>query len=321
MRIVLIGAVESTKVALEVLIEKSLKPLVITLPLAYSYRHSDFVNLRDICRDNDIDLVETVNVNSYETVNTIKDYNPEYLFVIGWSQIIKKDLLNIPKKGSIGYHPSLLPKNRGRGVIPWTIIQEEKETGSTLFWLDEGVDSGDILLQRSFPLEPNETATTLYKKHINVLRDLLREAIEILQGENPPRMYQDHSKATYCAKRIPEDGLIDWNQPAKKIWTLIRAVAEPYPGAFTFYKDKKLTIWEADYIKEAPFWGLPGQIVQFSDLSALVSCGDREFILIKTVQIENGEKITPIKILKLHDKFGIDWLKLYGEYLEGKHEE
>lgn len=316
MRVVLIGAVESTKVTLEAMVEFGIKPLVVTLPLSYSYRHSDFVDLRDICKENNLEIIETKNVNSVDTVKYIREYEPDYLFVIGWSQIIKKELLEIPKNGSIGYHPAPLPKNRGRGVIPWTILQEAKETGSTLFWLDEGVDSGDILLQEIFLLEPNETATSLYNKHINILKHLIRKALNLLREGNPPRIPQDHTKATYCAKRTPEDGLIDWNLPAKKIWTLIRAVTDPYPGAFTFYKNKKLIIWEADYIEDAPFYGLPGQIQDISENGALVSCGDGKFVLLKTVQLENTKGTSPINIFKIHDKLGINWLEIYRKYLE-----
>jgi len=320
MRAVLIGAVESTKVTLEVMIEFGVKPLVVTLPLAYSYRHSDFVDLREICKKNNLEILETININSKDTVKYIRNYDPEYIFVIGWSQIIKKELLEIPERGAIGYHPAPLPKNRGRGVIPWTILQEAKETGATLFWLDEGVDSGDILLQEIFLLEPDETATSLYKKHMNVLRNLMKKALSLLREGNPPRIPQDYTKATYCAKRVPEDGLIDWNLSAKKIWTLIRAVTDPYPGAFTFYRNKKLIVWGADYIENAPFYGLPGQIQNISKEGALVSCGDGKFILIKTVQLENNERTSPINVFKPHDKLGINWLEIYKKYLEAINE-
>ena len=262
-----------------------------------------------------IEVIETTNINAIDTIQIIKEYNPDYIFVIGWSQIIKKEILETPKRGIIGYHPSPLPKNRGRGVIPWTILQKNKETGSTLFWIDEGIDSGDILLQKVFPVEYNETAKTLYMKHMKVLRELLIEALGLIEDGNPPRIPQDHSKTTYCAKRTPEDGLINWDLPAEEIWTLIRAVTEPYPGAFTYYKDKKLIIWEAVYIGDAPYWGLPGQIQQLSSSGALVTCGDGKVLLIKTIQLEGGQKTSPQDIFKIHDKLGIDWLKLYQKYI------
>ncbi len=316
MRVILIGAVESTKITLNVMINKNIKPLLITLPHYYSYRHSDFVDLREICKENNIEIVETPNINSKDTIDIIKKYNPDYLFVIGWSQIVNNEILIIPKRGSIGFHPAPLPKNRGRGVIPWTILQKSKITGTTLFWLDEGVDSGDIFIQKKFPVEPNETAKTLYKKHSEILLDLLYEAFKLIEENNTPRIPQDHSQATYCAKRTPEDGFINWYLPADEIWTLIRAVTEPYPGAFTFYNEKKLIIWEADYIGDSPYCGLPGQIQKISDSGIFVSCGDGKILLLKNMQLENNnERILQYGLFKLHDKLGINWIKFYQKYL------
>jgi methionyl-tRNA formyltransferase len=312
MKIILVGTVKSTLVALETMIEKSIKPItVVTLPLSKAYRHSDFVDLRPLTLKYNIPIIEASNINNPETIEKIKSFEPDYMFVIGWSQILNKEVLAIPSKGSIGYHPAPLPKNRGRAVIPWAILQGEKETGSTLFWLDEGVDSGDILLQKIFPVDFNETATTLYEKHLKVLKELLLEALSLLINGKAPRIPQDHTKATYCAKRTPADGYINWDLPAKHIWTLIRAVTEPYPGAFTFYKGKKLIIWEADYIGDAPYCGIPGQIQAFEGTGALVKCGDGNHILLKVVQLEGEDKILPRNLFKLHEKLGIDFISLY----------
>jgi len=319
MKFILIGAVRSTQIALETFVESSLKPVaLVTLPLTKSYRHSDFVDLRPLAYKYNIPIIETLNINDFEILKMIKSYKPDYMFVIGWSQILNKEVLKLPSKGTIGYHPAPLPKNRGRAVIPWTILQDEKETGSTLFWMDEGVDSGDILLQRNFPVDSNETAKTLYEKHLKVLREMLSEALPLLINDRAPRIPQDHTKATYCAKRTPVDGYINWDLPAKNIWTLIRATTEPYPGAFTFYKGKKLIIWDADYIGEAPYCGIPGQIQAFDGTSAIVKCGDGNHILIKIVQIEGEEKNFPKNIFKIHEKLGVDFVNLYLHFLKEK---
>ena len=315
MRIILIGAVESTKVVLETMVNFNLPPVVlITLPLSKSYRHSDFVDLRSLAIKFNIPVIEASNINASRILLQIQNLKPDYIFVIGWSQILSKELLAIPTKDSIGYHPTPLPENRGRAVIPWTIIQCKKETGSTLFWLDEGIDSGDILLQEFFPIEYNETATALYQKHLQSLKHLMSKALFFLMEGNMPRIPQDHNKATYCAKRTPSDGFIDWNLPAKLIWTLIRAITDPYPGAFTFYNGKKLIVWEADYVEDGPFCGLPGQIQIITESGALIKCGDGKYVLVKIVQLETEKRISAKNLFKKHKKLGIDWQSLYKKF-------
>ncbi len=316
MRIVLVGTVRSTQVALEVMSQRSYNPsLLITLPLSKAYRHSDFVDLRPLALKYNVPLLETTNINDVEVMKHLKELKPEYIFVIGWSQILSKELLTIPSKGCIGYHPAPLPRNRGRAVIPWTILLEEKETGSTLFWLDEGVDSGDILIQKVFPVTPFETATTLYEKHLKALEELLLEALYLFESNKAPRIPQDHTKATYCAKRTPEDGFINWELPAKKIETLIRAVTRPYPGAFTFYKSKKIIIWEAEYMENNTYYGLPGQIQKISSDGIIVTCGDEGTLLLKEMEIEGENKLNLMDFFKVHEKFGINILELYRRYL------
>lgn len=319
MRFVLIGTVGSTLIALEAMAEIGVPPVCLfTLEESKSKRHSDYIDLKPIAKKYNVPVKEIVNINDSETMKDIVILEPDYIFVIGWSQICSKEFLSIPNKGVIGYHPSLLPENRGRGVIPWTILQRKKITGSTLFWMDEGVDSGDILAQESFEISPGETAMTLYRKHEECLKRLLADSIPKLLSGNAPRIPQDHSRATYCAKRTPDDGYIDWTLPAESIWTLIRAVTHPYPGAFTFYNGKKVIVWEAEYIGEAPYFGLPGQIQYVTKEGALVQCGDGKHILIKKIQFEDEVETSPERFFKNHEKLGLNILTLYKRLTGGK---
>ncbi len=317
MQSVLVGAVDSTAIALKALVEKGVPPQALfTLPLSKSSRHSDYVHLEPLAKKCGVPVVEVSNINTPDILDKIRFLQPDYLFVIGWSQICHQELLSIPKLGSIGCHPAPLPENRGRGVIPWTILQRSSETGMSLFWIDEGMDSGDILLQEKFSVAPDETATTLYAKHGESLERLLFEAVSLLKEGKASRTPQNHSLATYCAKRVADDGLIDWNLPAESVWTLIRAVTKPYPGAFTFYKGQKLIIWEADYAGDGPYWGLPGQIQTVSDTGVLVQCGDGKHLLLKSVQFENETEVIANSVLKNHEKLGINFLSLYARIHE-----
>lgn len=320
MKSILIGAVETTRIAMEALIQNEVPPAaLLTLPISKSSRHSDYVHLEPLALEHGISVINISNVNHPDVLGEIRCIQPDYSFVIGWSQICKAEFLSIARLGSIGYHPALLPENRGRAVIPWTILQGQSHTGSTLFWMDEGTDSGDILCQEIFPIDAAETASTLYQKHCDSLRRMFKQTLPDLMIEKGMRQPQDHSKATYCAKRIANDGLIDWALPAKAIWQLIRAATKPYPGAFTFYQGRKLIIWEADLIGTGPYWGVPGQIQRIDEDGVLVQCGDSQHVLIKSAEFKHNlsdetnvyqEDFLPNQTLKLHEKLGVDLLSL-----------
>jgi methionyl-tRNA formyltransferase len=310
MQIILIGAVDSTEMALKTLADRGAAPTALfTLPPSKASRHSDYIDLKSLATKYGIPVEAAPDINSQAVLKKLRAYQPDYILVIGWSQICRKEFLDLAKIGAIGCHPALLPENRGRAALPWTILQRITETGLTLFWLDEGADSGDIILQEKFSVDSNETATTLYAKHCVCIKNVISKLIPLMEEGKVPHLPQQHDRATYCAKRVADDGLINWNLDADSIWTLIRAVTKPYPGAFTFYKHKKLTIWSADYLKDEPYWGLPGQIQKIDDRGILVQCGDRQHILLKTYQFEDETEVP----FKIHDKLGINWLSIYRE--------
>jgi methionyl-tRNA formyltransferase len=318
MQTVLVGAVESTAATLEALVRHGVPPAaVFTLPLSLAHRHSDFVDLRPTAAQSGVPIVEVRNVNDPESMDRLRGLQPRYVFVVGWSQICRREFLDTPSDGAIGFHPALLPADRGRAVIPWTILKRRPETGTTLFWMDEGMDSGDIIRQVRIEVARDETAATLYAKHIEALGRMLDVVIPQLRQGEAPRIKQDHSRATYCAKRTPADGLIDWQAAADEVWTHIRAVGDPYPGAFTFNQGRKLFIWEADYVGEAPYVGLPGQVQQVSEDGALVQCGDGRHVLVRTVQVEGEPRGTPKGVIRNHARLGIDWVGII-ESLKGK---
>jgi methionyl-tRNA formyltransferase len=310
-RSVLVGAVESSLVTLEALGRHGIPPAaVFTLPHSHAHRHSDYVDLRPLAARMGVSVIETTNANSPETRDHIRGLEPALAFVVGWSQICGPEFLMTPRCGSIGYHPAPLPENRGRAVIPWTVLQGRSDTAGTLFWMDEGLDSGDILLQERFPVAADETARTLYQKQVRALSAMLDEALPLLRNGTAPRTPQDHARATYCAKRTAEDGLIDWSASARQVWTLIRAVGDPYPGAFTYHRRRRMVIWAAEYVGDGPYTGLPGQVQALLDSGALVQCGDGKHVLLRTVQREQEERRPAADVLKNHERLGIDWVRL-----------
>jgi methionyl-tRNA formyltransferase len=304
MRAALVGAVESSAVVLRTLVGSGRCPAaVVTLPLEKAGRHSDFIDLRPAAREAGVRVIETAQVNAPETLHALRVLELDYLLVVGWSQIVHADLLRLPRRGCIGYHPAPLPELRGRAVIPWTILLGRRTTGSTLFWLDEGVDSGDVLAQRRFDVAENETAASLMAKHMDALGSMVHDVLPDLAAGHGRRRAQDHSLATYCAKRTPMDGRIDWSRPAREVWTLIRAVGRPYPGAFTFAGRQKLVVWSADLVNAAPYFGLPGQVQALEPAGALVACGEG-YVRLTSVQREGqaGAEVA----FKLHERLGFD---------------
>ena len=211
MRIVLVGAVESSQVALRTLVDCGRAPVgVLTLPRDLAGRHSDFADLARPASKAGAEIVLAADINSAESLEALRRLSPDLVLVVGWSQICGREFRSIAALGAVGFHPSALPKMRGRAVIPWTILRDEKETASTLFWLDAGTDSGDIIAQSFFPVAPAETARSLYARHLANLSAMLPQALTHIASGTAPRLPQDHSKATYCARRRPEDGFIDW---------------------------------------------------------------------------------------------------------------
>ena len=219
--------------------------LFITLHDHKSKSKSGRIYLDQIAQKNDIELLKINHINDAEVIEKIREKEIDWLFIIGWSQIANLEVINAPKFGVIGAHPTLLPEGRGRAAIPWAIIKGLKQTGVTFFKMDLGVDTGDILAQQIIPIEDRETATTLYKKvdkaHVSLFLDTLPKLI----SGNYALKKQDESKATYWEGRTPEDGEITQEMSVEEVDRLVRATTHPYPGAFFYDKDGvKVIVWE-----------------------------------------------------------------------------
>lgn len=276
MRTAFVGAVEGSRRALESLLASGHAPdLVVTLPPEAAARHSDHADLSELARQCGAEIVLTRDVNDDGTCRALEALSLDLLLVIGWSQLCRERLRSIPRLGLVGFHPAPLPELRGRAAIPWTILAGLDETAASLFWIDEGCDSGDILMQSRFPVVADETARTLYDKHVAALCRMLPAALSLIAAGTVPRTPQDASRASYCARRRPEDGRIDWTRPAREIDRLVRAVGAPYPGAFTELDGSRITVDAAQVHEGAPrYIGLPGQVQEVDGSRIRISCGD-----------------------------------------------
>jgi methionyl-tRNA formyltransferase len=300
LRTVFVGAVEGSLTALGALAAAGLPPrLVVTLPPGRAARHSDYADLAPAARAAGAATLFSADVNADETIGAIRDADADLLIVVGWSQICRAPFRASARLGAIGFHPAPLPRLRGRAVIPWTILLGETETAATLFWLDEGVDSGDLLLQRRFALAAEETARSLYDRHLAALATMLPEAVRLVAAGDAPRVPQDHARASWCAKRTPEDGRIDWRAPGAEVLRLIRAVGEPYPGAFTTFDGERIVIERARALEHPErFVGLPGQVQKAGPDAFAVRCGDGACVEVLAWRSPSG------RAPKIHAKLG-----------------
>ena len=307
MRSVFIGSVESSWTAYAHLQRNSLAPdLVITLPPDRQARHSDYADLGALTQQFGQEVLRTSSANSAEAISACRRIEPDILWVLGWSEIVKAELLSVPTIGTVGAHPSLLPRMRGRAVIPWTILSGVANTGMSLFWLDEGLDTGDIICQVQVPVAEGEDARSLYTKQTNALQSGLDHIID-QAPEHWPRTPQVQENVSYCGKRTDMDGEIDWSRPAEEIWTLIRAVTDPYPGAHTALGGFRLRIWSASqYRGPTSYLGVPGQVQDFMGDKALITCGAGTCLLIDAVGLDGeAERQPAAALLKRHQYLGL----------------
>ncbi len=311
MKIVFIGTVESSYEALKELIKNNIEIEAVFTQDQNEY-NTDFKSLRPLAEENGIEVYGIDSINEKKNIDRLKKINPDIIFVIGISQLIKKEILDIPDYGCIGFHPALLPKDRGRAVIPWTILKEKPKTGVTLFYMTEGMDDGDIIVQEEIEVDARETARTLYDKVIKKLRQVIRNNIEDILNNRIEARSQNEREATYCAKRTPKDGLIDWRESAVEIDKLIRATTHPYPGAFTYHKNKKLIIWSSELIEEDNFTAKPGQRVEIIEGKGVKVKTGKGLVLIKEVEY-NGKQMLADELFNVS---GNQFESLYDLYFQ-----
>jgi methionyl-tRNA formyltransferase len=306
MRVVFVGSVLSSFHALRSIIKVSSKyPIDIVgafgLDKAFSVGVSDYYPIHEYAKENNIPFFTFKKINEEKTVSQIKDLAPDLIFVIGLSQIISKEILSIPKIGCVGFHPTPLPKMRGRAAIPWMILLGVKESAATLFFLDEGIDSGDIIDQEKYFIEEDDYAWDVYNKACVALETLVERNLPLLAEGKVTRIPQNEKEATYLSKRVPSDGLINWDNSSDSILRIIRATSRPYPGAYSFYKGKKVIIWRASKPQNNErYTGLPGQIVDIVDGKIYVATG---YGLLSIDEYEFDSNLLKIKI---GNKFGVD---------------
>jgi methionyl-tRNA formyltransferase len=235
-----------------------------------------FRSVAKLAKKFDIPVHSPESANTPDWVERIRSWAPDLILSFYYRSIIHEEILNIPRLGAFNMHGSLLPKNRGRASINWAVLNGEQSTGVTLHHMVKRADAGDIVDQEAVPIGQEDTARDVFNNCVQAARLVLERQIDALTAGTAPRRAQDESQATYFGARKPEDGLIDWTQSADQIYNLIRAVTQPYPGAFTMVNGKKLLIWWAVPRKEAG--NKPGTIVSMDQLVIVTGSGSLEAV-------------------------------------------
>jgi methionyl-tRNA formyltransferase len=262
---------------------------VLTLTPALRAKRSGGVDYAPLCAEYGIPLHWITGINEPDAYEVLARLAPDVIFVIGWHQIVRAPVMRLARRGLIGAHASYLPHNRGSAPVNWAIIRGEREAGNTLMWLAEGVDEGDIIAQRAFPITPYDTCATVYGHVAATNRDMLLEVLpRLLAGERPGRP-QRHSTEPVLPRRRPADGDIDWDAPAKTVYDFIRALTRPYPGAFSVLDGKQWCVWDAALLPDhGPINGAhPGDVLgavvspRASGCGQLVACGSGAVVVLE----------------------------------------
>jgi UDP-4-amino-4-deoxy-L-arabinose formyltransferase/UDP-glucuronic acid dehydrogenase (UDP-4-keto-hexauronic acid decarboxylating) len=229
-----------------------------------------FESVAALAASHNIPVFAPDDINHPIWIKKIRELAPDILFSFYYRNIIKPAILEIPPKGCLNLHGSLLPKYRGRSPINWAILKGEKQSGATLHYMTPRPDDGDIVCQTSVGISEEDTARSVFDKVSVASQHILAEILPKIKAQTAPRIPQNHEKATYYGGRRSQDGEINWNADNSEIRNLVRAVTYPYPGAFSFVGNRKCFIWEVTKISDSASVA-PGTIISVDPL--IVACG------------------------------------------------
>ncbi|PYG89123.1 methionyl-tRNA formyltransferase/UDP-4-amino-4-deoxy-L-arabinose formyltransferase/UDP-glucuronic acid dehydrogenase (UDP-4-keto-hexauronic acid decarboxylating) [Ruminiclostridium sufflavum DSM 19573] len=293
MRMVFMGGHKLGKDTLQYLIDKRKDIIAVVTNIENDW----YTGVDEVAEKNGLLLYKNVDVNSESFINEITALKPDLIVVVNFQQILKEQLINIPQRGCINTHAALLPKYRGRAPLNWAVIHGERQVGVTVHYIEKGIDTGDIIIQKSIDIGDEEYIDSVLEKVKDVYPTVVNNAVNLIQSGDFVRIKQDLSKGNYFGKRTPEDGQINWNNNTKDIFNLIRAISKPYPGAFSFCNNSRLIIWRAEVINQKEEESLlpNGYIITINKSGICVKTKNDNILITeydmidKTQIIENGQ--------------------------------
>ncbi|MFM8983155.1 MAG: methionyl-tRNA formyltransferase [Spartobacteria bacterium] len=251
--------------------------------------------IKQIALDQNLPFQQPEKLRSPAALEDLRMLAPDLMVVAAYGQILPKSVLETPRLGCLNLHASLLPRHRGASPIHAAILAGDHETGITVMYMDEGLDTGDILLAQTLTIGLDETTGQLHDRLAALAAPCLLEALDLLEAGNAPRIPQDNAIATYAAKLKKTDGLLDWHEPAEALATRIRAMS-PWPGASTHLNGQTLKIHSA---KTDPASGAPGEILPSEPGILRVACGSDSLDLL-SLQLEGRKRLPAAEFLRGH---------------------
>ncbi len=293
MNVALMGSVSSSHYCLEALIRGGVEITgVLGLNESRASVVSDYRSLRPLAKEAGLPFLSFVKISEPRVEAFLRQRPPDLLWVIGLSQLVPDRLIQTARQGGVGFHPTMLPRGRGRAPVAWTILRQAGAAVS-LFFLTDEPDAGDIIAQREVPVLPDDYSEDLIQRTNGVLSEVVLELAPSIKAGTIPRTPQDHSRATFYPKRTPADGLINWFQSTDAVYRLVRGAGRPYPGAFSYCLGRKVTIWRATPAEPEHSQGYDsapgcGAILKIdSERGVLVKTGDGALWLTETL-VEGG---------------------------------
>jgi len=241
--------------------------------------------LKKYCDEYHLPYLQYKNINSQEFIDLVKNYNCDLFVSMSFNQIFKKKILAIPRMGTINCHAGKLPFYRGRNVLNWVLINDEKEFGITVHFIDEGIDTGDIILQKTYPISDMDDYSTLLDRAYLECASCLYDSIKLIQDNKNLKLIEQnqiHTIGFYCGMRVPGDEIINWNQSSRDVFNFIRSICKPGPMARTHLNGNEMKINKAKLIDNAPqYKGIPGQIVGIYGCEFVVKTLDSTLLVIE----------------------------------------
>jgi methionyl-tRNA formyltransferase len=249
--------------------------LVVTHPASeHAYKAIFSDSVEELARRHGIPVHLTDRVDA-ATIEMVKSAEPDVIVVNSWYTWMPRELYDLPPHGTLNLHDSLLPKFTGFSPVLWALISGESEFGLTVHRMDDGLDTGDILIQHSLPIKPTDTGTELVLRGMDLIEGALRDALGALESGIAAWRPQNKTERTYFHKRSERDSLLDWGWPAEDLERFVRALSEPYPRPFAFYQSERIEVLAAR-VSEARYGGTPGRVIVQEGGGAVV-CGPETF--------------------------------------------
>ena len=296
MKIIFMGTPDFAAASLEALIASRHEiQAVVTQPDKPKGRKGELTPspVKVIANREGIKVYQPLKVRDEEFVKTLRAYNPDVMVVVAFGQIIPLSILKMPKFGCVNIHGSLLPKYRGAAPIQWAVLDGEKETGITTILMDEGIDTGDILLKKTIKIDTDETSGSLFDKLMALGAETILETLDELEKGSLTPIKQGENPTAYAKMLTKAMGLIDFTRPAKELDCFVRGM-NPWPSAYTLLSGKTLKLWKVRAVEGS---GKAGSVIDIGKESFTIACGEGAIEVLE-VQLEGKKRMSAGDFLK-----------------------